>query len=216
MREKEENKGERDSGVIWPLIIDAAALCGWRISWAAPRARSRWRKWSRMWDGSQNVAELASDVPGCVLMTETWGAPLGRRLLQRAWVSCCGRDGHPRSYGHAAVPGLDFIISNLRPPRSPVLPLPPSLSPSVASLPFSYQIAATRSQLSPVGGSFLGWISVKWTHGIGRQSVTLSRDEREWERWAPRRRCRVEGQKFMLQMHLRSMIISADVRPHDT
>lgn len=90
------------------------------------------------------------------------------------------------------------------------------LPPSLASLPFIYQIAPTRSQLDPVGGSFLGWISVKWTHGIGRQSVTLSRDEREWEWWAPRRRCRVEGQKFMLQMHLRSMIISPDVRPHDT
>lgn len=101
-------------------------------------------------------------------------------------------------------------------PCSPSLSLPPSFSPSSASSPLIYQIASMRSQLSPVGGSFLGWISVKWTHGIGRQSMTLSWDEREWEWWAPRHRCRVQGQKFMLQMHLRSMIISPVVKPHDS
>lgn len=161
------------------------------------------------------LSAVGADVLGRVLVTET-GAPLGWRLLLHALVNCCGRDGHQCSYRHPEFAGLDFTISNLLPPRSPILSLPPSLSPSLASLPFIYQIAPTRSQLSPVWGSFLGWISVKWTHGIGRQSVTLSRDEREWEWWAPRRRCRVEGQKFMLQMHLRSMIISPDVRPHDT
>ncbi len=130
----------------------------------------------------------------------------------------CIKDGHRYSYGYPKIPGLDFCIYLISPPPcSPFRSLYPSFSPSSASSsPLIYQIASTRSQLSPIGGSFLAWISVKWTRGIGRQSMTLSRDEwgREW--WAPRHRRRAEGQKFMLQMHLRSMIILPVVRPHDT
>lgn len=106
-------------------------------------------------------------------------------------TNCCAKDGHQHSYWYPQIAALDFSISNLSPPVL-FLSLPPSSSPSSVSSPLIYQIAAVRSQLSPVGGSFLGWISVKWTHGIGRQSMTLSRDEREWEWWAPRHRCRVE------------------------
>lgn len=119
----------------------------------------------------------------------------------------CVKDGHQPSYD---ILRLVAWITAYPISFSPVLcffSLPPSFSPSSVSSSLIYQIVAARSQLSPVWGSFLGWISVKWTHGIGRQSMTLSRDESEWEWWAPRRRCRVEGQKFMLQMHLRSMII---------
>lgn len=138
-----------------------------------------------------------------------------QHLISYAWPTACVKDGHQHSYWYPQIAGLDFSVSNLFLPRSPFRSLPPSFSPSSVPSPLIYQTAAARSQLSPVGGSFLGWISVKWTHGIGRQSMTLSQDEREWEWWAPRHRCGVEGQKFMLQMHLRSMIISPVVRPHD-
>lgn len=75
-----------------------------------------------------------------------------------------------------------------------VSPFRPSLL-TLSPVSVVCQIAALRCQLSPVWGSFLGWISVKWTYGIGRQSMTLSWDEREWEWWAPRHRSRVEGLK---------------------
>lgn len=100
-------------------------------------------------------------------------------LILYAWPTAV-----PKMVINTAIDILS-LLAWISPPWSLILSLPPSSSPSSASLPFIYQIASTRSQLSPDGGSFLGWISVKWTHGIGRQSMTLSRDEREWEWWAP-------------------------------
>lgn len=143
-----------------------------------------WHCWCYLWVCLCGCIRKCSDEE----RTVHWDC--GSTMMTSHFVhltDCCAKDGHQHSYWYPRFAGLDFSISNLAPPPPPppscslILSLPPSFSPSFVSLPFIYQIVSMRSQLSPDRGSFLGWISVKWTRGIGRQSMTLSWDERERE-----------------------------------